>query len=165
MDKGQRDVRALNTYFEVARKEYDDTHSYYDGIDNKASIFVAISVAVPSILLSLVGIPSGVYGGVALVLYGVGFFMLIWALYHIYQSLRIRTVSFGAPLDEFQDACRQYDDEAMREAMADTWLRAAKNNHAKANEKSEELRRVHIPFSLELLFFFAAAVVALAYKL
>ncbi len=165
MKTTEREITALETYYEVAKKEYDDTHAYYDGVDNKANIFIAISVVVPSILLSIVEIPPGVHGKIVFGSFVLGIVMLVCVLYRIYQALRIRQAIFGPPLDDFREACKSYSNEAIREAIADAWLRAAKDMHEKADRKAAELRRVQCPLFLEVAFLLGGAIVALAYRL
>jgi hypothetical protein len=165
METTKKQIKALEMYYEIAKKEYDDTHAYYSGVDNKASIFIAINIAVPSILLSVIEIPPGVYGKIAFGLYALGIIMFICVLYRIFQALRIQTAKFGVPFDDFQEDCKRYDNEAMKEAIANTWLKAAKVNHTKANKKADQLRRLQWPLLFEVGFLFAGAIVALAHGL
>ena len=165
METTQKGIKALDVYYEIALKEFNDSHSHLDGIDNKIGIFIAISVAIPSLLLSTIKISPGTVGIISFGLYCLGFIMLIWLFYHIFQALRVRTVQFGVSFSEFQEACKVFENDIIKESTADMWIDAAKKNSIVANTKATELKHLHLPFFFEILFFISAAILALASNL
>lgn len=156
IETGIKQIRALNVYSKVAEKEYDDSHKYYDTVDNKVNIFVAISVAVPTLLLSWAKIHAGI--NVSFILDCFGFASLIGVFVFIFLALRVRKAKFGAHYNELQEACRNYDDETMRESIADMWLESADKNNTLAEEKAGQLKYLQWLFLSEMLFFILATI-------
>ncbi|MCJ7791679.1 MAG: hypothetical protein MUP49_04660 [Dehalococcoidia bacterium] len=152
--KGQ--VKAAKAYYEVAQKEYDDSQRYYDAIDSKVNIFLAISIAVPSLLLSIVKYQVGF--NASFVILCLGFLTLFGALFFIFQALRIRKASAGVVTNDFKEACKKYEDEAVRESIANLWLESAENNFCRAKEKAKNLIYAQWLFPIEMLLFILATV-------
>jgi len=153
---GVKQIKALNVYYEVSQKEYDDSHKYYDAIDNKVNTFFALSVAVPTLLFSWIKLHVGL--NVPFISACFGFASLIGVFVFVFFALRVRTVKFGAGHNEFQVACKNYDDAAIRESIADKWLASADTNYVLADDKAHRLKSLQWFFFIEMLFFISAVI-------
>ena len=162
--KEAAEIKAPDTYFDVARKEFEDAHAHFDQIDNKATILLAFAAALPSLLLSFVGTGTGKAGGISLGAYGVGFIFLLLSLWNILGAVKVRSAPFGVDFAKFKEDSRQFDEQTMRWAMAEIWLKAAEMNSKSASKKAASLKRAFPSIVLESLFFLAGAFIALTAK-
>jgi hypothetical protein len=165
MDKSN-EIKALNTYYETANSEYDRIHSYFDQIDNKVGILIAVVVAVPIAVIGFASqLESSDFNRWSLGLGIIGILAFLGAGWNVLCALNTRKVKLGIPYDNFLQYCKDYDDKEMKEWVADKLMESSEFNYKEAKKKAEFLKRV-VPFLIiEVLFFLATILVIVAIKL
>lgn len=174
MDKKKRapkmskndNIKALNTYYETANSEYDRVLIYFDQIDNKVGFLIAIVIALP---IATIGFASQLTRGdvsfIAVAFGILGILAFLGAGCNILKALVTRKVKLGIPYEEFDNYSRKYDDNVMREWVADILMESSKFNYKVALKKAGYLQRV-VPFLIaEVIFMLLAIIFILVSKL
>lgn len=166
MRENDDDVKALNTYYQVANSEYDRIHALFDQIDNKIGFLIAVVIGVP---IATIGFASQLKVGdlncVALVLGAIGMLAFLGAGWNILRAIWVRAVKLGIPYDEFNDYSREYEDNIMKQWVADILIESSEFNYKEAMKKVRNLQMV-IPFLIvEVVFLLSGTMFVLIGKL
>ena len=160
------EFKALDTYYETANAHFDRLNGYFDQIDTKAGILVAILAGVPIATLGFafrlgkdeLDVAAAVLGGAGLVAFLVAGFQLVKAVW-------VRNVSFGIPQNELRKYARDYENDTLKEWVADLLVKSSEHNYAVMQTKLKHLQAVFPFLVLEVLLFLAASAYLLFNKL
>ena len=154
------EIKALETYYEVANSEYDRIHTYFDQIDNKVGFLIAVVIGVP---IAAVGFASQSkptdFNWLSLVLGVTGILAFLGAGWYILRALSTRSVKLGVPYKDFADYCKQYEDKKMKEWVADILIQSSEFNYKEALQKAGYLKKV-VPFLIAEVLFLLAGIIA-----
>lgn len=159
-------IKALNIYYETAKDEHDRTHAWFDQIDNKVGFLIAIVIGIP---IATIGFASqlrhGDINSIAVVLGTLGIFAFLGAGWNIVQAIRVRDMKLGVPYKEFKQYSKEYDDENMREWVANILIKAAEFNYTVTLKKAKCLNAITIFLACEALLLLSAITCVLISKL
>ena len=160
------DVKALDTYYAFANADFDRINGYFDQIDAKAGILVAFVAGIPAASLGFAfGLGKGELDLVAAVLGSLGLVAFLLAGLHLVRAVWVRDVKFGVPHLALRKNVYLFDDDAMKEWVADLLIKSSEHNFRSVQTKVKYLQAVFPFFALEVLLFLAASVYLLAGKL
>jgi hypothetical protein len=159
-------VKALNTYYDMANAEYDRIHALFDQIDNKVGFLIAVVIGVP---IATIGFASQLKAGdlnfIALVLGAIGMLAFLGGGWNILQAIRVRDVKLGIPYDKFSRYSREYEDNAMKEWVADALIESSEFNYKAALKKARYLQMVLPCLIVEVIFLLSGITSVLICKL
>ena len=159
-------IKALDTHYEFSNADFDRMNVYFDQIDTKAGILVAFVAGIPVASLGFAfGLGIGELNLVTAVLGALGLAAFVAAGFQLVRAVRVREVKFGVPHAELQEHARAYEDEAVKEWIADLLVESSQNNFTVIQKKVNHLQAVFPLLALEVLFFLAASTYQLAGKL
>jgi hypothetical protein len=160
------DIKAKNTYYEIANSEYDRILNYFDQIDNKVGLLIAIVIALP---IATIGFASQLTRGdvnlIAVIFGSIGILAFLGAGYYIYKAIVTRDVKLGIPYEKFDNYSQEFDDNAMREWVADILMKSSEFNYKVALKKAGYLQRVFPYLIIEVISMLLAILTILVSKL
>lgn len=166
MEENKDAIKALNTYYEVANVEYDRIHKVFDQIDNKVSYLIAIIIGIP---IAAIGFASQLkesdFNLASLVFGLVGIVSFLCAGWFTIQAIKVRDVKLGVPYKEFRQYSKEYDDEDMREWVAEALMKSSEYNYHQTIEKGKYVRKIEPFLIIETLSLLAAIISLLVSKL
>lgn len=164
--KLDNEIKALNTYYEMANSEYDRIHNWFDQIDNKVGFLIAVVIGVP---IATIGFASQLKHGdikpVAFALGALGIVAFLGAGWNIIQAVRVRGVKLGIPYKEFKQYSKEYEDADMREWVANILVKSSEFNYAVTLRKAKYLNAITIFLACEVILLLSAIIYVLISKL
>ncbi len=160
------DIKALNTYYEMANREYDRILASFDQLDNKVGFLIA---AVIGVRIATIGFAAQLKTGdlnILAVAFGIiGLLAFFAAGYNIVRAISAKALKYGIPYDEFTRYSKEYVDDAMKEWVADALIESAKFNYDVIMKKAKYMQRIFPCLVVEVLFLLAGITCALISKL
>jgi len=166
MENKSEEITALNTYYETANSEYDRINAFFDQIDNKVGVLIAVVIGVPVATIGFASqLKSGDLNYLALALGVIGIISFLLAGYNIIRAISARHVKLGIPYKEFNRYSREYDDASMREWVAEVLMKSSEYNYTEAIKKAKYLQTL-IPFLvIEVVSLLSSIICVLVSKL
>ncbi len=158
-------MKAVGVYYEIATKRLDDQLQSIDQLDAKAATVYAAATAILTIftgLLSLASLPSDallralVIG--MLVVAILVYFLLLRALYGAY---RVSDWNFRPDAATLQKNCEIYDEDMMREWVADECTISFQENEPMIATKTAHLHTAAVSLPVEAILLVIAGGVTL----
>lgn len=155
-----KDIKALDTYYETANTEYDRILSYFDQIDNKVGFLIAVVIGIPIAAIGFASqLGSADFNWTSTVMGGLGLLAFLGAGWYMLRALSTRAVKLGVPYKELTQYCEQYGDKEVKEWVADILVKASEFNYNEALKKAKCLKNV-IPFLIAETIFFLGGITA-----
>jgi hypothetical protein len=159
-------VKALNTYYEMANREYDRILASFDQIDNKVGFLIAAVVGVPIATIGFAAQLETSDLSIAVVIFGIiGLLAFFGAGYNIVRAVSAKALKYGIPYDEFTRYSPEYGDEAMKEWAADALMESSEFNYKVTMRKARYMQRIFPCLVVEVIFLLAGITYALIGKL